>query len=181
MKRRIGLISDVPPVISPSAPSLPCCFMRRFRRIAACRSNVGQRGIFKNRCKEFCMRRNGKSSLIWVCVLVLSLLLAFGTTAMAAKAKPAKAAQADPADAWQANPKASFDASKMSDMSDFDPANPIIPTGDTIRVGIATPFSGRRRRSNGEMVGWSMKLDRPRYQQAGRHFLSTAKKKEDPG
>jgi branched-chain amino acid transport system substrate-binding protein len=122
------------------------------------------------------MRRNGKSSLIWVCVLVLSLLLAFGTTAMAAKAKPAKAAQADPADAWQANPKASFDASKMSDMSDFDPANPIIPTGDTIRVGIATPFSGAAA-LNGEMVWVVMNWIAHDINKQGGIFVDGKKKK----
>ena len=35
-----------------------------------------------------------------------------------------------------------FDANKMSDMSDFDPSNPIIPTGDTIKIAVVWPFSG---------------------------------------
>ncbi len=35
-----------------------------------------------------------------------------------------------------------FDANKMGDMSDFDPANPIIPTGDTIKIAIVASFSG---------------------------------------
>ena len=37
---------------------------------------------------------------------------------------------------------AAFDASKLSDMSDFDPANPIIPTGDTIKIAVVASFSG---------------------------------------
>ena len=39
-------------------------------------------------------------------------------------------------------PSAAFDVSKMGDMSDFDPANPIIPTGDTIKIAIVAAFSG---------------------------------------
>ncbi|MDI6754611.1 MAG: ABC transporter substrate-binding protein [Thermodesulfobacteriota bacterium] len=35
-----------------------------------------------------------------------------------------------------------FDANKMGDMSDFDPNNPIIPTGDTIKIAIVASFSG---------------------------------------
>ncbi len=34
------------------------------------------------------------------------------------------------------------DPAKMSDMSDFDPNNPVIPTGDTVKVAIVASFSG---------------------------------------
>ncbi|MBE9545623.1 MAG: ABC transporter substrate-binding protein, partial [Proteobacteria bacterium] len=34
------------------------------------------------------------------------------------------------------------DPAKMSDMSDFDPNNPVIPTGDTIKIAIVASFSG---------------------------------------
>jgi len=44
-----------------------------------------------------------------------------------------------------------FDASKMGDMSDFDPANPIIPTGDTIKIAIVMSFSGPAA-LNGELT-----------------------------
>ncbi len=37
---------------------------------------------------------------------------------------------------------AAFDVNKMSDMSDFDPNNPIIPTGDTIKIAVVASFSG---------------------------------------
>lgn len=37
---------------------------------------------------------------------------------------------------------AAFDVNKMGDMSDFDPNNPIIPTGDTIKIAIVASFSG---------------------------------------
>lgn len=39
-------------------------------------------------------------------------------------------------------PKAVFDAKKMGDMSDFDPNNPVIPKGDTIKIAIVASFSG---------------------------------------
>ena len=35
-----------------------------------------------------------------------------------------------------------FDVNKMSDMSDFNPNNPIVPSGDTIKVGLIEAFSG---------------------------------------
>ena len=37
---------------------------------------------------------------------------------------------------------AKFDPDKMSDMSDFDPNNPVVPTGDTIKIAIVASFSG---------------------------------------
>jgi len=37
---------------------------------------------------------------------------------------------------------AKLDLSKVSDMSDFDPDNPVIPTGDTIKIAVVGPFSG---------------------------------------
>ncbi len=39
-------------------------------------------------------------------------------------------------------PRAAFDANAMGDMSDFDPAHPVIPTGDTIKIAIVASFSG---------------------------------------
>src|SRR5271157_2339438 len=38
--------------------------------------------------------------------------------------------------------KAAFDVNKMADMSDYDPLNPIIPTGDTIKIALVASFSG---------------------------------------
>jgi ABC-type branched-subunit amino acid transport system substrate-binding protein len=35
-----------------------------------------------------------------------------------------------------------FDPGKVSDMSDFDPNNPIVPSGDTIKIAIVASFSG---------------------------------------
>ena len=42
----------------------------------------------------------------------------------------------------QPAPAAAFDFKAMADMSDFDPANPITPTGDTIKIAIVASFSG---------------------------------------
>jgi len=38
--------------------------------------------------------------------------------------------------------RASFDANAMGDMSDYDPSNPIVPTGDTIKIAVVASFSG---------------------------------------
>jgi len=35
-----------------------------------------------------------------------------------------------------------FDINKMGDMSDFDPNDPVIPTGDTIKIAIVASHSG---------------------------------------
>jgi ABC-type branched-subunit amino acid transport system substrate-binding protein len=42
----------------------------------------------------------------------------------------------------QAPSKAGFDVKVMSDMSDFDPANVAVPTGDTIKIAVVASFSG---------------------------------------
>jgi len=39
-------------------------------------------------------------------------------------------------------PKAFMDLKKIPDMSDFDPNNPVIPHGDTLKIAIVAPFSG---------------------------------------
>ena len=38
--------------------------------------------------------------------------------------------------------KAKFDVSKMGDMSDFDPNNPMKLTGETIKIAVVAPYSG---------------------------------------
>jgi len=35
-----------------------------------------------------------------------------------------------------------FDIKDMADMSDFDPNNPVVPTGDTIKIAVVASFSG---------------------------------------
>jgi len=70
-------------------------------------------------------------------LIAIFSLVAFGTTTALA-AKPTKAAKAEKAD----EAKAAFDADKMGDMTGFDPANIVQPTGDTIKIGLVASFSG---------------------------------------
>jgi ABC-type branched-subunit amino acid transport system substrate-binding protein len=75
--------------------------------------------------------------------IVVSILLVFSLTAMSptratAAVKDKKAAVKVEVPAV----KGKFDISKMSDMSDFDPNKPVIPTGDTIKIAIVGSFSG---------------------------------------
>jgi branched-chain amino acid transport system substrate-binding protein len=51
-------------------------------------------------------------------------------------------AAAEKATAKKLVPDVKVDFASMSDMSDFDPGNPVIPTGDTIKVAVITAFSG---------------------------------------
>jgi ABC-type branched-subunit amino acid transport system substrate-binding protein len=56
-------------------------------------------------------------------------------------AKAGKATKAELVETWS-KPNAKFDASKMSDMTDYDPANPVVPKGDTIKIALVASFSG---------------------------------------
>jgi len=84
-----------------------------------------------------------KLSWMGKCVLVLSSAF-FLLTVMAYSPGTALAAKAEKKvkEAKTESVNAAFDAGKMGDMSDFDPANPIIPTGDTIKIAIVMSFSG---------------------------------------
>ncbi len=85
---------------------------------------------------------------IGVLACVLSLLcLSFYHPCLADAAKVEKKAKVEKGETVNAF----FDGSKMSDMSDFDPGNPVIPTGDTIKIAVVMPFSGPAA-LNGEMT-----------------------------
>lgn len=77
---------------------------------------------------------------------VLSVVAICPVTAVAAKVKAekAKVAKAVPGSMAEKvlKPNAVFDASKMGDMSGFDPATWIPPTGDTIKIAVVGPMSG---------------------------------------
>ena len=92
------------------------------------------------------MRCSGKVFLsFFVMVSFLSLITFFSAAAAAAKpAKPVKTEKAVPGTVAEkvAKPNAAFDANKVSNMSDYDPGNPVIPTGDTIKIALLQPFSG---------------------------------------
>ena len=77
----------------------------------------------------------GKSILVLTGVFFLLSVVVFNPSmAVAAKAKKSttKAVKVN----------AGFDFKKMSDMSDFDPNNPVIPTGDTIKIAVIGSHSG---------------------------------------
>jgi len=64
-------------------------------------------------------------------------------------AKPVKKDKAEKAEALKGTmpekvkkANAAFDANKMADMSDFDPNNPVVPAGDTIKIALVNAFSG---------------------------------------
>ncbi len=82
--------------------------------------------------------KTGKEILILFCVFSFFFLLTAMSPnqAMGARAKKAEGKAKVPA----AN--ARFDVNKMGDMSDFDPSNPVIPTGDTIKIAVVGSFSG---------------------------------------
>ncbi len=90
------------------------------------------------------MRGLGKSVLFLFCIFSLLLLAAFQPSlSVAAKAdKKAKAAAIDKDQLWAGKPNDAFDISKMSDMSDFDPATWVAPKGDTIKIAYVNAFSG---------------------------------------
>ncbi len=68
------------------------------------------------------------------CVLMTSLFLFFSLLFFPGSSL----ASADPL----GTSKAAFDVNKMADMSDYDPSNPIVPTGDTIKIAVVASFSG---------------------------------------
>ena len=110
------------------------------------------------------MKGAGRGILILACIFSLMLAGAFHpSTAKAAKAeKKAKVEnvkKAVPGSMAEKVAKANvaFDADKMSDMSDFDPATWVSPTGDTIKIAAVNAFSGPGA-FNGQMAwiigGW---------------------------
>ena len=85
-----------------------------------------------------------KNIFIFLCIFsVVSLTIHSPSAAMAA-AKADKAVKAAKGGKADAGPKvhAAFDVNKMGDMSAFDPANPVIPKGDTIKIALVASFSG---------------------------------------
>ncbi len=79
---------------------------------------------------------SSKVPMTFLILAALCLVLAGTSTAWAAKAEKKTKSIA------LAKANAGFESSKMADMSDFDPANPVIPTGDTIKIALVASFSG---------------------------------------
>ena len=90
------------------------------------------------------MKGRNKGILFLACILSFVFLAVYNPFAsIAAEAGKTKAVKADPIDRWQAKPKAAYDASKMGDMSDFDPAQSYLPRGIPSRLPLWPPFPGR--------------------------------------
>jgi branched-chain amino acid transport system substrate-binding protein len=70
------------------------------------------------------MKRFSKGILILSSVFLFFSVMVFGPSQVLA----------DKVNKW--------DFTKMPDMSDFDPSNPVIPTGDTFKIAVLAPFSG---------------------------------------
>ncbi len=89
----------------------------------------------------------GKSGIVWMMAAFFSFLLCVAlfcpSIGSAAKAdKRAAPAKLDPEYSWAGKINAKFDITKMSDMSDFDPATWVSPKGDTIKIAYVNAFSG---------------------------------------
>ena len=74
------------------------------------------------------MRSIGKGIFVVVTIFSFFSVTVFGPSPAAA--------------AGLGKPNAAFDVNKMGDMSDFDPNNPVIPTGDTIKIACVASHSG---------------------------------------
>ena len=91
------------------------------------------------------MKKYKRVFLFVSCFLSIFLFLSYPTPGQAAKAlTKGKELKEGPANA-------AFDVNKMADMSDYDPANPVIPAGDTIKIAVVMPFSGPAA-LNGELT-----------------------------
>lgn len=91
------------------------------------------------------MKQTGKSVFMLACILSLIILVMNNPTVAGATTKVDKKAMAgdvDPSDNWAGKVHSSFDANKVSDMSDFDPSSWVSPTGDTIKIAIVASYSG---------------------------------------
>ncbi len=76
--------------------------------------------------------KKGKGILMFLCVFSFFFLVTALSPTLGMAAEKAKAPAV----------KARFEVNKMADMSDFDPSNPVIPTGDTIKIAVVGAFSG---------------------------------------
>ncbi len=86
------------------------------------------------------MRGFKKSVFLLICSLSFLFLWAvIPATSLAQKAD--KKTKAEPADNL-GKAKAAYDAGKMGDMSGYDPATVVSPTGDTIKIAVVASFSG---------------------------------------
>jgi len=88
------------------------------------------------------MKKMGKLCLVLACLGSFLFFTAYGPCVALAAKKSVNAVKKSEfmSDIKKAND--SFDVGKMGDVTGYDPNNPIIPTGDTIKIGIISPISG---------------------------------------
>jgi branched-chain amino acid transport system substrate-binding protein len=126
------------------------------------------------------MKTWSKSIFVFFCSLcLLSLAVLSPTTAMAQKAekkaKPVKETKSELFETWS-KPNAKFDASKMGDMSGWDPAKWVNPEGDTIKIAVTWPHSGPGA-GNGELAWACVTFATYDINQRGGIFVDGKKKK----
>jgi branched-chain amino acid transport system substrate-binding protein len=124
------------------------------------------------------MKWIGKTILVVTCLFCILALTAYSPslTNAAEPAKKAKEVKAEtPMETW-AKPNAKFDASKMGDMSGWDPAKWVNPEGDTIKLAVVWPHSGPGA-ANGELAWACVSFAAYDINQRGGIFVDGKKKK----
>ena len=85
------------------------------------------------------MQRFGTGKKTWFAMVLLVFIFALSLdTVLAAPQKSDKKA----AEKHTVTAATGMRFENFPDMSDFDPSNPVIPTGDTIKIAIVGSFSG---------------------------------------
>lgn len=79
---------------------------------------------------------------IAVAACIFSLTAFFPSALLAAKSACTEKAVKGSLTERVSKPNATFKVNKMLDMSDFDPGNPVAPTGETIKIAAVAPSSG---------------------------------------
>ncbi len=88
------------------------------------------------------MSSGSKKCWAIACIFLLMFLVFSPPSATAAKAEKPKPAKKEALDPHFGKVNAAFDASKLSDMSDFDPSTWKGPEGDVIKIAYVNAFSG---------------------------------------
>ena len=126
------------------------------------------------------MKWCSRSPIVFILNISVLVLIAYCPAAISAE-KAKKVKSSEPASAMEtwSKPNAAFDASKMGDMSGWDPANWVNPEGDVIKIAVTWPHSGPGAGNGGTGLGLC-DLCRLRYQSAGRHFCGRQAKEGCP-
>jgi len=101
------------------------------------------------------MKRQGKKWIIFSMAVLILTITAYTPSFADKNVGSSKKEKAVPGSMWDKFKKvdAVNNPEKLSDMSDFDPDNPVIPTGDTIKIALVTQFSGQGALSG--QINWA--------------------------